>query len=67
MKTVTSVTLWNDAVGKRMSITYSEIDQNTGRIISDNRRIDRVITNNQTKGLINDITDVAQQFVDNLE
>ena len=66
MKTVTSVTLWNDAVGKRMSITYSEIDENTGKIIADNNRTDRVITNNDTKGLINDIMDVAQQFIDSL-
>ena len=67
MKTVTSITLWNDAVGKRMSITYSEIDENTGRIISDNKRIDRVITNNEIKNLINELTDIAQQFVDGIE
>ena len=40
MKTATSVTVWNDAVGKRMSITYSEIDETTGKVISDNNRED---------------------------
>lgn len=44
MKIITSVTAFNDAVGMRMSATYSEIDDQTGRIISDNQRFDRVIT-----------------------
>ena len=46
MKIITSVTVFNDAVGTRMSATYSEIDDATGRIISDNNRFDRVITDN---------------------
>ena len=41
---VTSTTVWNDAVGMRASITYSEVDTETGKIIADNKRIDRVIT-----------------------
>ena len=44
MKIITSVTAFNDAVGMRMSATYSEIDDETGRIINDNKRFDRVIT-----------------------
>lgn len=44
MKIITSVTAFQDAVGMRMSATYSEIDDQTGRIISDNQRFDRVIT-----------------------
>ena len=49
MKIVTSVTVFNDAVGMRMSATYSEIDESTGRVISDNNRFDRVITDNAMK------------------
>ena len=49
MKIVTSVTVFNDAVGMRMSATYSEIDESTGRVISDNNRFDRVITDNEMK------------------
>jgi hypothetical protein len=64
MKTVTSITTWNDAVGKRISITYSEIDENTGKIIADNRRIDRVITDRNIKDLIDNLMDTAQDFVD---
>jgi len=48
-KIVTSVTTFNDAVGVRMSATYSEIDDETGRIISDNKRYDRVVTDNTVK------------------
>ena len=49
MKIVTSVTVFNDAVGMRMSATYSEIDEPTGRVISDNNRFDKVITDNEMK------------------
>ena len=42
-KIVTSVTLFNDAVGKRISMTYSEVDE-SGTIISDNKRVDRIVT-----------------------
>ena len=49
MKIITSVTVFNDAVGMRLSATYSEIDEATGRVVSDNNRFDRVITDEATK------------------
>ena len=64
MKTVTSATVFNDAVGVRISVTYSEIDDNTGRVISDNKRIDRVVTDSETRNTISDLMDYAQDFVD---
>lgn len=67
IKVVTSVTTWNDAVGTRMSITYSEIDETTGKIISDNKRTDRIITSAETKQAINGLFAVAQGFIDNAE
>lgn len=67
IKTVTSVTIFNDAVGMRMSITYSEIDESTGKVISDNKRIDRVVTDKTAKGKANDLMDYAQEFVDSAE
>ena len=66
MKIVTSVTVFNDAVGKRMSITYSEVDDETGKIISDNKRIDRVITDASARQTADTLTAYAQAFVDNL-
>ena len=67
MKTVTSMTVFNDAVGMRMSITYSEIDENSGKVTSDNKRIDRVITASETKSIANELMDFAQEFVDAVE
>ena len=67
MKIVTSVGLFNDAVGKRISITYSEIDDQTGQVISDNKRIDRVVTDQTAIGHANAIAEYAQQFVDGLD
>ncbi len=49
MKIITSVTVFNDAVGMRMSATYSEIDEATGRVVSDNKRFDRVLTDADAK------------------
>lgn len=67
MKTVTSATIWNDAVGKRMSITYSEIDETTGKVTADNKRVDRVITDKTQKAQLDEVLDIAQTFVDALE
>ena len=67
MKVVTSVTIWNDAVGRRMSITYSEIDPETGKIIADNKRIDRIITDTSAKKLAEDLQAYAQTFIDSME
>ncbi len=64
MKTVTSITVFNDAVGRRMSLTYSEIDETTGQVISDNNRVDRVITASEIKALINELEEYAQSFID---
>ena len=66
MKIVTSVTVWNDAVGKRISITYSEIDE-TGKIVADNKRIDRIITDTSAKQIADDLQAYAQTFIDSIE
>lgn len=65
MRVVTSVTVFNDAVGMRMSITFSDIDENTGRIMLDNSRIDRVITDQSVKTTVNSLLKQAQTFVEN--
>jgi hypothetical protein len=61
MKIITSVTVFNDAIGMRMSATYSEIDEATGRVISDNNRFDRVITDKDAKGAANSLIDYATE------
>jgi hypothetical protein len=64
MKLATSVTTWNDAVGKRISITYSEINEETGTIIADNKRVDRIVTNADVKNLIDELMEYAQQVIE---
>lgn len=44
MKIVTSATVFRDGLGMRLSYTYSEVDEETGKIISDNNRGNRLIT-----------------------
>ena len=61
MKIITSVTVFNDAVGMRMSATYSEIDETTGRVISDNNRFDRVITDANARTAAQDLISYATE------
>ena len=63
MKIITSVTAFNDAVGMRMSATYSEIDDETGRIISNNKRFDRVITDAAAKKSAQALLDYAGENI----
>jgi hypothetical protein len=66
MKIVTSVTVFNDAVGKRMSVSFSEIDDTTGQIVADNKRIDRVLTDTKAVAAADKLKEFAQVFVDAL-
>lgn len=63
MKILTSMTFFNDAVGKRMSVSYSEVDENTGRIISDNNRKDRLILDSTLIAKIGDLEEFAAEFI----
>lgn len=67
MKKVTSFTFWNDAVGKRLSITFSEIDDTTGKIVRDNYRMDRVLVDKDAIAACDSIVDVAQAFIDSMD
>lgn len=64
MNKVTSVTGWNDSIGKRLSITYSEIDESTGKIITDNKRTDIVVTEKAAEELIDGLLSFAQDIVE---
>ena len=66
MKVCSSVTVFQDSIGLRMSLTYSEIDA-SGKVISDNKRIDRVLTDSTAKSHALALLDHAQAFAENLE
>lgn len=63
MKVITSVTVFQDAVGMRMSATYSEIDETTGRVLSDNRRFDRVIIGQEALDAARALLDCAADSI----
>lgn len=67
MRKVTSVTVWPDAVGTRMSVTYTEIDEETGQIVASNKRVDRVLTEASQKSHATGLFNAAQTFVEGLE
>ena len=48
-----------------MSITYSEIDDQ-GKVISDNQRVDRVITDSTARNHADALSDYAQDYIDSL-
>lgn len=67
MKVVTSATVFSDAVGMRLSMTYSVVDDETGKIVEDNKRANRVIIDSEAKANANKVLEYAQRYVDTLE
>ena len=63
MKTITSATVFKDAVGMRLSATYSEIDEQSGKIIADNKRFDRVITDDDAIATAQALLDYAESSI----
>lgn len=64
MKVVSSVTVWSGAIGDRVSITYSDIDETTGKVLSDNNRMDRIITNQEAREATAALKEYAQNLID---
>ena len=67
MKRATSATVFQDAVGIRMSVTYSVIDDDTGRIIEDNKRVTRVLTDATQIAEAQAVIATAQAYIDTLD
>lgn len=59
MKIVTSATVFRDALGMRLSYTFSEVDEETGKIISDNNRANRMITDADAQTAAESVLDYA--------
>lgn len=66
MNKVTSVALLNTNGMQRISITYSSIDNN-GVILEDNKRINRVVVNDDDLAVVNQLYSFAQSIVDTVE
>lgn len=63
MKKVTSMTTLTTAEGKRLSITFSEIDD-SGNIIKENERVNKVVVNQNVLSCISELEEFAQEIVD---
>lgn len=64
IKIVTSATVFRDSLGMRLSYTYSEVDETTGQIISDNNRGNRMVTDRDIIAKADDILAYAQQSLE---
>ena len=63
VKTISSVAVFNSAIGMRLSATYSEVNNETGQVISDNKRFDRVITDSSIRNIAQDLLDYAADSI----
>ena len=64
IKIVTSATVFRDSLGMRLSYTYSEVDETTGQIISDNNRGNRMVTDSSIITEADDILAYAQSSLE---
>lgn len=65
MKKVTSMTILTTAEGKRLSLTFSEIDDD-GNIIKENERVNKVVVNRGALGCITELEEFAQGIVEGM-
>lgn len=65
MKKVTSMTILTTAEGKRISLTFSEIDEN-GNIIKENERVNKVVVSPSALGYIMELENFAQGIVEGI-
>ena len=64
IKIVTSATVFRDSLGMRLSYTYSEVDEVSGKIINDNVRGNRMITDASVVTEADDIIAYAQSSLE---
>ena len=64
MNIITSATLFTDAIGTRMSCTYSEVDEETGRVVGDNKRFDKVVIGAEDIAKVQAVLDLAQSYAE---
>ena len=63
MKKVTSVTVWNDSAGYRISVTYSVVDEKTRKVTADNIRENFVLSDEGEIETASAVTTLAQAIL----
>ncbi|KRU29367.1 hypothetical protein VT91_09810 [Clostridium sporogenes] len=61
MKRLTGTAIINTAEGKRIAFTYSEIDEETGAIIEDNKKQSFIALDDKFLNTINQIEDYIKE------
>ena len=67
MKKVTSVTVWNDSAGYRISVTYSVVDEKTRKVTADNIRENFVLSVDGEIATAAAVTALAQTILNEAE
>ncbi len=63
MKQITAVTLWNDSNGKRMTVTYSIIYEETHKIERDNIKESFVLTAETDVATFDAMINLASEYI----
>ena len=63
IKKITSMTVLTTGEGKRISITYSEIDDK-GNLVSENNRVNRIIVDEEALEKVASLEEFASKIVD---
>lgn len=64
MKKITSITMHTTSEGKRLSYTYSNIDENTGAVLSSNNRESLVVLDIPANKTVLEQMDGVQEYVE---
>ena len=64
MKNIKSIAIASDGNLKRLAITYDEIDAETGKVVNQNVKVNRVVTDTDVLADIVEIETFAQQIID---
>ena len=63
IKKITSTTILTTGEGKRISITYSEIDE-TGNLVSENNRLNRIIVDDEILEMVEKLESFAKGIIE---
>ena len=63
MKKITSITMHTTSEGQRISYTFSEIDESSGTILSDNNRVSFVILDIEANRLALSAIKTIEDFI----
>lgn len=66
MNNLKGVAFSTDGSVKRLAITYDVIDENTGKIIKSNRKVNRICTDEETVAHIEAVEEFCKSYIDTL-